>query len=162
MQEIEKKYLVDSIPSVSNFKFYEIIQAYLSFEPEIRIRKKNDEFFLTQKGSGSLIRKEIETKINEISYSILFSLIQSKIINKTRIEIPLSKNIIAELDIYHDELEGLVTVEVEFASEDQANNFNKPDWFGKEITVNDKYKNKNLANATQKEIKKLITDSQTM
>ena len=51
----------------------------------------------------------------------------------------------AELDVYHGELTGLVTVEVEFSSLEEAESFSPPAWFGEDITEDKRYKNKNLA-----------------
>ena len=51
---------------------------------------------------------------------------------------------IAEVDLYIN-LNNLKIVEVEFESEKEANNFKPPKWFGKEVTYNLEYKNKNLA-----------------
>lgn len=59
--------------------------------------------------------------------------------------IPIENDLIAELDIYSNQLEGLSTVEVEFPSLEVATNFQAPEWFGIDITSNKSYKNKNLA-----------------
>ena len=77
--------------------------------------------------------------------------IQGNIIKKLRYFIPLENNLIAELDIYQDQLEGLMVVEVEFPSINHARNFMVPNWFGTELTENKKYKNKNLATCTSLE-----------
>ena len=145
MLEIERKFLLSSIPDLSNFKFSEIEQGYISFVPEIRVRNKDENYYITSKSDGTKVRKEIETEINELTYLILTNLIKGRLIKKTRYKIPLYNNLIAELDIYHDELDGLATVEVEFNSEDEANNFLIPSWFGKDVTSDKRYKNKNLA-----------------
>ena len=152
MLEIEKKFLLKDILDLSNYPFNDIEQGYLSFNPEIRIRKKGEKFFITQKGDGTQIRTEIETEINEVTYEILSTLLLGRLIKKTRFNIPLQEEIIAELDIYHDELEGLITVETEFTSEEQANGFLPPEWFGEDITKDKRYKNKNLARLENVEI----------
>ena len=152
MLEIEKKFLLKDIPDLSNYPFNDIEQGYLSFNPEIRIRKKGEKFFITQKSDGTQIRTEIETEINEVTYEILSTLLLGRLIKKTRFNIPLQEEIIAELDIYHDELEGLITVETEFTSEEQANGFLPPEWFGEDITKDKRYKNKNLARLENVEI----------
>ena len=72
-------------------------------------------------------------------------LLQGNIVEKTRYEIPLAGGIVAELDVYHGKLDGLITVETEFESEKQANAFSPPSWFGKDVTTDKRYKNKNLA-----------------
>ena len=57
----------------------------------------------------------------------------SNIIEKTRITVPIENNLKVEIDIYYNYLEGLLTAEVEFQDEKQANNFQKPDWLGEEL-----------------------------
>lgn len=144
MLEIEKKFLVNEMPYLSDYPFDEIEQGYLSFVPEIRIRRKGNKFYITKKGEGTQTRPEEETEIDDIAYNILSHLVQGRIIKKTRYKIPLEDGLIAELDIYHGDLKGLSTVETEFESESQAREFIKPDWFGEDVTEDKKYKNKNL------------------
>lgn len=142
MLEIEKKFLVNEMPNLFDYPFDEIEQGYLSFTPEIRIRKKGEKCYITEKGEGTQTRLEVETEINNITYSILSHLVKGKTIRKTRYIIPLEKDLIAELDIYHDDLEGFSTVEIEFGSEKQAQEFLKPEWFGEDITEDTRYKTK--------------------
>jgi len=49
------------------------------------------------------------------------------------------------LDIYHGDLEGLVSAEVEFKSIEESMEFFPPSWFKREITKDKRYKNRNLA-----------------
>lgn len=144
MFENERKFLVNEIPNLDGVASYEIEQGYISFSPEVRIRRKGVEYFITHKGEGNQIRTEIETNIDKVAYDIMALLVQGKFINKTRYEISLG-DVIAELDIYHGDLEGLVTVETEFSNIEQASKFIVPEWFGKEITSDKRFKNKNLA-----------------
>lgn len=157
MIEIERKFLLNDIPDLSGYSSDEIEQAYLSFEPEIRIRKKGSKFFITMKGEGSLSRTEVEKEIDSTIYEILINLLQGRLIKKTRCKIGLKDGLVAELDVYHEKLEGLYTVETEFRSEEQASLFELPVWFGKEITEDKRYKNKNLAR--NDDIKDLIPSS---
>ena len=50
----------------------------------------------------------------------------------------------ATLDIYKGELSEFQVIEVEFDSEEKANDFVPPSWFGKEITGDKRYKNSYL------------------
>ena len=53
--EIERKYLVSEVPA--NLKDYHcrvIEQGYLSTHPVVRVRKDNDSYYLTYKGSGMM------------------------------------------------------------------------------------------------------------
>ena len=144
MKEIEKKYLVKELPDLSKCKKSNIIQGYISYNPETRIRKIDNSFFITYKSNEFLIRDEDEKEIDEEKYNILFKKIKNNIIYKTRYYIK-DKNYLYELDIYHGSLEGLITVEVEFQNLNDALKFKPPLWFGIEITNNIKYKNSSLS-----------------
>lgn len=143
--EIEKKYLVKDLPQLGWNQSHEISQGYISLSPEVRIRKKDDKFFITEKSDGTLSREERETEISEIIYEILLDKVKSNIIDKIRFEIPLEEDLTAELDLYRGNLIGLATVEVEFPDEERANSFIPPEWFGKDVTSDKRYKNKNLS-----------------
>lgn len=55
--EIEREFLAESLPSLDGVLFNKLIKAYLSFEPEVRIRSlDNKKFYLTQKSNGDLSR----------------------------------------------------------------------------------------------------------
>lgn len=82
MLEIEKKFLIDEIPDLSSASFDEIEQGYLSFVPEIRIRRKGEKFYITKKGEGTQTRTQEEEEINESVYKILSNLIQGRVIKK--------------------------------------------------------------------------------
>lgn len=160
IMEIERKFLVSTLPDLNNVIFNELKQAYLSFEPEVRIRSLDDSlFYLAEKSTGDLSRSEIEPQINGVTFQILTSLVQGRIISKTRYYVSLNNNITAELDIYHGELEGLVTVETEFKSEKEANEFVVPNWYGREITYDKRYKNKNLARCSDEKLKLLLSEN---
>ena len=58
--------------------------------------------------------------------------------------IPLSSALTAELDIFEGDLAPLMLVEVEFDSEDAANSFSPPDWFGEDVTFSGKYHKSNV------------------
>ncbi len=145
MLEIEKKYLVKFLPGLDEKKKVEVSQGYINMSPEVRIRMMDDECFLTSKGDGSLIREESETPISLDGFKILYGMIKGNLIEKTRIYVPISECYIAELDIYHGALEGLMTVEVEFPDKESVANFIPPIWFGDDITEDKRFKNKNLA-----------------
>lgn len=154
--EIEKKYLVDlkNVPQ-KNYLCKKITQGYIYNDDitEIRIRKVESEdlikYYYTVKINNidMIQRNEIEFEINQEQFQFLLSkmLINTHLIEKDRYLIPIENNLIAELDIYYNELDDLATVEVEFPNLDMAINFEAPSWFGIEITNNKSYKNKNLA-----------------
>jgi CYTH domain-containing protein len=144
--EIERKFL--AVLPLINYLTYpciEIEQGYLSYCPEIRIRKADNNYYLTEKGEGTLSRTEIETSISKDKYDDLSKKVISNTISKTRYLIPLTNDLVAELDIFTGKLQGLATVEVEFRDEASAINFYKPAWFGEDVTEDKNFKNKNLA-----------------
>lgn len=160
--EIERKFMVKDLPDLTGYAFKSVSQGYLSYQPEIRIRSMNDnEYYLTQKGDGDLARKEIEPPIDKDAFGILSNLVKGRMISKTRYFIPLGENLKAELDIFAGELTGLITVEVEFDTEQDALDFEIPDWFSDELTYDERYKNKNLARCSNDDLKQLIPSPET-
>lgn len=143
--EIERKYLVKTLPELSLYTYKKLTQAYISTKPVIRLRQMGEDFFLTVKSAGHLMRNEFEMSISHEEYISLLNKVEGNAIEKTRYYIPLSNNLTAELDLYHGFLDGLLTVEVEFPSEEAANTFSPPDWFGEDITFDARYKNNQLA-----------------
>jgi len=144
--EIEKKFLVATLPNdLSTYPKAEITQAYISTDPVVRLRKSNDNYFLTIKTSGHLKREEINLPLTPEQFQGLWSKVEPIVISKTRYFLPLENDLTAELDIYHEELDGLFTVEVEFDSVKDAEKFIPPAWFGKDVTRENRYKNNNLS-----------------
>ncbi len=152
--EIERKFLVDTaackslLEQANGIKRAEIAQAYISFDPVIRIRKADNAYYLTVKGHRSdsgIINAEHEIPITSEQYEALLSRRLSGIVSKTRYYLPLSGGHTAEIDIYHESLNGLVTVEVEFDSEAEAEAFIAPEWFGKDVSDDPAYKNSSLS-----------------
>ena len=144
--EIERKFIPKCLPgNLDLYEHHDIQQAYLNTSPVIRIRKQDEEYFLTYKGSGMMAREEYNLPLNEKSYYHLLTKADGNIITKTRYLIPLSDSLTAELDIFHDIFDGRLLVEVEFNSVDFANSFIPPTWFGKEVTYDKKYHNSNMS-----------------
>lgn len=55
--EIERKFLVPALPeNLSSYPCHLIEQAYLCTSPVVRIRRQDDDFILTYKGSGMMAR----------------------------------------------------------------------------------------------------------
>lgn len=156
--EIERKYLVkekDLPKNYKNFDCKKMVQGYIYLKPAIRVRKSNDEYYLTVKdkpkkpvsSSKDLERIEYELKIDKKAYNHLVKFSIGRIIYKKRYLIPYKlnkKNYIIELDIFEKDLKGLIYAEVEFKNVKDAETFTPPDWFYKDVTGIDKYKNTNL------------------
>ena len=59
--------------------------------------------------------------------------------------IPLPPSHTIELDIFENDLAPLVLAEVEFSTEQEANAFVPPEWFGEDVTYSEKYHNSMLS-----------------
>lgn len=144
--EIERKYLVKEIPSnLDQYESKKIAQGYLCTEPVVRIRRSNNDYYMTYKGDGLMVREEYNLPLTEEAYTHLRPKIDGLLIAKTRYLIPLNDKLTAELDIFEEDLKGLVIVEVEFDSIEEANAFTSPDWFGEDVTNSGKYHNSYLS-----------------
>lgn len=144
--EVERKFLLEEFPEVKMRSVREFEQSYLSFNPEVRIRMINkDVCLLTVKGEGTISRSEYETQITKKTYDELMKKIVGRTLKKTRYETELDGGYIAQIDEYIDFKELKFVVEVEFDSEEAADLFIPPEWFGREVTDDSRFKNKNLA-----------------
>ena len=144
--EIERKFIPKCLPdNLDSYEPHDIQQAYLNTSPVIRIRKQDEDYFLTYKGSGMMSREEYNLPLNQKSYFHLLTKADGNIITKTRYLIPLFNSLTAELDIFHDIFDGRLLVEVEFNSIEDANSFIPPEWFGEDVTYDKKYHNSNMS-----------------
>jgi|tagenome__1003787_1003787.scaffolds.fasta_scaffold20652670_1 adenylate cyclase len=150
MKEIEKKYLIETIPSelkLENSK--EIHQTYLAIgKEEIRVRKilkdGNESHTMTIKKGHGLTREEIEFEISKETYEQLLVCGSRKPLIKTRGKLVIGENIF-DFDVYQNSaITNLKTIEIEFNSEEDASCFIKPEWFGTDVTEDKRYKNQSL------------------
>ena len=143
--EIERKFLIKYIPT-NRVKYSQSIkQGYIVNDSHkvIRIRKKEDQYFLTIKGNTiGLSRSEFEYSIPKNDAENLFDqFCLSGTIEKTRHYVQ-NKNHLWEIDEFHGRNDGLIVAEIELNSEDET--FQIPDWVDKEVTSEKKYYNMNL------------------
>ena len=144
--EIERKFLVKELPeNLESYKQLHISQGYLNTNPVVRIRRSNDEYYLTYKGKGMMVREEYNLPLNEEAFLHMLPKIDGILIDKIRYLIPLDDKLTAELDIFRGTLAPLRLVEVEFDSEEEAIAFIPPAWFGDDVTHSKKYHNSNLS-----------------
>lgn len=157
--EIERKFTVKKVPDdLKNYTSLHIEQAYLNVSPVVRIRKQDEEYYLTYKGKGLLVREEYNLPLNKESYYHMREKADGNIISKKRYLIPLtnpqfsdtglSMQLTIELDIFDAPFAPLIIAEVEFPTEAAANSFLPPDWFKEDVTDNPSYHNSNLSQAT--------------
>lgn len=164
--EIERKFLVSPDLDLNNLPVVQhkhITQGYIYNDKytEIRVRsivtETDAKYYYTVKISSDslLTRTENEFEIPEEIFMLLIDKIVpgTHVIVKDRYNIVLPNNLVAELDFFYGNLNGLRIVEVEFPNEELALNFVKPDWFLEDVTSNKNYKNKNLAKISVEEYK---------
>ncbi|MBQ9143154.1 MAG: CYTH domain-containing protein [Lachnospiraceae bacterium] len=158
--EIERKFTLKELPAnLNDYPFLHIEQAYLSTAPVVRVRKQNNEYYLTYKGSGMMAREEHNLPLTEEAYYHLRDKADGNIISKKRYLIPLHNpgfkegfpvppddyTLMIELDVFDAPFAPLILAEVEFGSKEAANSFVPPEWFGEEVTYDEKYHNSYMA-----------------
>lgn len=144
--EIERKYLLRSLPEhLETYPYKQIEQGYLNTEPVVRIRRSDDIYTLTYKGKGLMVREEYNLPLNAESFAHLKEKIDGRLIKKRRYLIPFDDRHTIELDIFEGDLAPLQLAEVEFATEEEANSFVPPAWFGEDVTFSTKYHNSRLS-----------------
>lgn len=172
-KEIERKYAIKYLPEdIKIEKIQNIEQAFIYRDENtiIRIRKietkQATEYVYTVKTKGDISyddtyqigqKYEIESNITKEMYEELLPKKISNKITKTRIVVPIQNNLKVEIDIYYDYLQGLLTAEVEFPDEEEANQFIKPDWLGEEIGYKE-LSNRKLAGMNQEQFRSKVTD----
>lgn len=144
--EIERKYLINQLPeNLEITETHMLEQGYLNTEPVVRIRRDNDDYFLTYKSKGLMIREEYNLPLTKEAYGHLKEKIDGRLITKTRLVVPYRDGLFIEVDTFHGDLAPLTLAEVEFPSRESAESFLPPQWFGEEVTFTAKYHNSTLS-----------------
>ena len=133
--EIERKFLIKNLPdNLSSYPYHQIEQGYLCTAPVVRIRRQDEEYYLTYKSKGLMVREEYNLPLTIESYAHLLPKIDGILISKKRYLIPIESDLTIELDIFEGKLSPLILAEVEFDTEEQAKAFTPPEWFGEDVT----------------------------
>ncbi|WP_433125225.1 CYTH domain-containing protein [Micromonospora sp. CA-240977] len=148
--EIERKFLVDDFVAPVDAARLELEQGYLAAGDngiEVRLRRSGSELLLGVKRKvGEMSRVEVELPISEEEFADLWPATAAMRLRKTR-HVVTRDGLVFYVDEYRDELAGLVTAEIEFGSESEAEEFRPTSWLGPEITGAEAYKNRTLAHA---------------
>ena len=143
--EIERKFLITELPeNLTQYNCRRIEQGYLCTAPVVRIRRQDEEYYLTYKSKGMMVREEYNLPLTAEAYAHLREKTDGNLISKQRYLIPLNETLTAELDIFDAPFAPLMLAEVEFSSEEEANSFVPPAWFGEDVTFSAKYHNSYL------------------
>ncbi len=149
--EIERKFLVREMPKLTAYPVKKLEQGYLSTGPVVRVRREDNEYYLTYKGGGLVAREEYNLPLSREAYEHLREKCDGNLITKKRYLIPLGE-LTAELDVFEGAMEGLIMAEVEFSTLEEAYAFTPPDWMGKDVTEDVRYHNSYMINYTYKEL----------
>lgn len=146
--ETERRFLINlsNLPyNLTEFSKKEITQVYIS--KDSRIREMEGKYYITTKEDvpGSYLTQiEDENEITKEEYDKLLKKQIGNTVFKDRYYILYGKYTL-ELNLYKKDLNGLCMLEVEFPSEDEALDFNPPDWVVKEVSYDPAYRNSSLA-----------------
>lgn len=158
--EIERKFTIKELPqNLASYPCHHIEQAYLNEEPVVRVRKEDDEYYMTYKGSGMMAREEHNLPLTKEAYYHLREKADGKIISKKRYCIPLinpvfradapkppeNYELTIELDIFDPPFAPFIMAEVEFGSKEAAEAFIPPEWFDEDVTYSQEYHNSYMA-----------------
>jgi CYTH domain-containing protein len=152
MSEIERKWRLRFVPGELHGHSSLIEQGYLlTGDPELRLRRQDNTFMVTVKGDGDIERPEWNSQIPPWVFESLWLQV-SHSLRKLRMTVGY-QNKSLEIDTYLDTLDGLVTLECEFDSIEEADTFELPPWTSgaMEVTYDPRYKNKILAQLTSLE-----------
>ncbi|MFA6422304.1 MAG: hypothetical protein WCV92_02825 [Candidatus Buchananbacteria bacterium] len=140
MIELEKTYLAKYLPNnLADCKSKEIIDVYFpksSEHPKLRLRKNGDKFEITKKepvkeGDGSC-QEEQTIILKEIEF-IELNKLEGKRVSKRRYYYNHNGKL-AEIDVFQEELKGLVLVDFEFNTIEEKDCFQMPAFCLQEIT----------------------------
>lgn len=146
--EIERKFLLDAPPpALGDDPGEPIAQGYLALDGdvEVRLRLRGERAFLTVKAGGGRTRTEEELEIGRDRFDALWPLTAGRRIVKRRHLLPAGGDLSIEVDVYEQQLAGVVVAEVEFPGEAEADAFAPPAWLGREVTDDPRWKNRALA-----------------
>lgn len=143
-QEYELTYLAASMPKeINDVTPVEMIDAYVpddsSVHSRLRIRKSGDSFQITKKvpssGGDASVHTETTLNIDEDEFDSLISN-NNKKVSKLRYKVNINGSP-AEVDVFKEDLEGLVVIDFEFDSEAEKNDFVAPSVCLADITQED-------------------------
>jgi len=152
INEIERKFLVSELPDISILKRY-TSERYLlqsSGELEERITHSGDKYFYERKRIISDTERTREKReISESEFNGLKARAYGRLVRDTLLIREHPKTVI---QVYKEEYEGLVRVEVEFETQDDADQFKPDTWMGREITGTLIARDSSLGRMTREEL----------
>lgn len=144
--ERERKFLVAELPSDTG-EGDRIRQGYFAIDGHVAVRvreRSGSASTMTVKAGSGATRTELEWELVPEVFAALWPLAEGRCLDKTRYEVRVDGGV-AEVDVFGGVLEGLCLVEVEFDTEAEMAAFVPPEWFGVEVTDDDRFTNAHLA-----------------
>lgn len=145
-RETERKFLVKDFSFKKHLKGILIKQGYLCAEEgvSVRVRTAEDRGYLTIKGkSTGISQDEYEYEIPaDDAEEMLKKMCIQPVIEKYRYKLE-HKGFVWEIDEFLKDNEGLIVAEIELENEGQE--FPLPDFIGREVTYDYRYRNSYLA-----------------
>ncbi len=156
--EIERKFTIKKLPDdLDRYEKKKITQAYLCRQPVVRIRKSDDSYYMTYKGSGLIVREEYNLPLTAEAFEHLLAKADGNVISKTRYIIPVrhpsfrgsyklpdGESLCVELDVFDEPLSPLTIAEVEFPDEECSAAYIPEDWFDEDVSEDPRYHNVNM------------------
>jgi CYTH domain-containing protein len=158
--EWERRFLLGRFPEDACVtRVRHIADRYLD-GTNLRLRRQSNgeaiEYKLTQKlrAAGNGARQGLITTIylTESEFRVLQNL-PAKVLNKTRYSVPPFG-----IDVFADELRGLVLAEAEFYSEEEACSLTLPSYIVREVTDDLRFTGGELVRASRDELEKLLEE----
>ena len=139
MLELEKTYLVKTLPSLEGLHRKEIHDIYFpvqSEHPTLRVRKNGDTFEMTKKdpvrdGDASA-HIEHTIHLTKTEFEAIRN-VEGKGVRKWRYYYPYD-DLTGEIDVFQDDLTGLILADFEFQTEEEKDVFIMPDFCLAEVT----------------------------
>lgn len=156
MKSITRKFLVKQVPDLTGKEHWVQSRFYLYRKNGIviRIQSKGDIFELERKvNKTALIREGKKIAITKEEFEAISRLVRDVVVRDNYL-ISVAPHVV--LRRYHERFEGLVRVEVEFSSVEEANQFTPLVWMGKEITTTPLARDETLLDLTADDFQKLL------
>ena len=154
--EIERKFLIDAFPADLPLKRqHQVYQAYLSLDPEVRIRRnvkdgQDTAYFLTIKSGHGLVREEVELDISKAHFYALAKMIEHPFVSKDFRVYQLPDGLELECSLVDKgKSSEFMYAEIEFPNVDAAKSFAVLPIFKKEVTEDPAYRMKNYWKKTR-------------
>ena len=145
--EIERKFLIDAFPDdLSLLHIQRVYQAYLSLEPEVRLRRAEQDGqdaarSLTTKSGSGLVRREVRIDLSREQFDALAELIPQPFISKDYRVYRLPGGLELECSLVDEGTDtAFLYAEIEFPSVEAAKAFPPLPLFKQEVTENPAYR----------------------